>query len=36
MPRIGMRGGQNAVEYLNKGLEVHGIDSSEELLKNRS
>jgi ubiquinone/menaquinone biosynthesis C-methylase UbiE len=30
---LGCGGGQNAVEYLNKGLEVHGIDSSEELLK---
>jgi 2-polyprenyl-3-methyl-5-hydroxy-6-metoxy-1,4-benzoquinol methylase len=30
---LGCGGGQNAIEYANKGLEVHGIDSSEELLK---
>jgi len=31
---LGCGGGQNAVKYAALGLHVHGIDSSEELLKN--
>ena len=30
---LGTGGGQNAVEYAKLGLKVHGIDSSDELLK---
>ena len=31
---LGTGGGQNALKYSEMGLNVHGIDSSEELLKN--
>ena len=30
---LGCGGGQNAIKYVDLGLNVHGIDSSEELLK---
>ena len=30
---LGTGGGQNAVKYAEMGLYVHGVDSSEELLK---
>lgn len=30
---LGTGGGQNAVKYADLGLQVHGVDSSEELLK---
>ena len=30
---LGCGGGQNAIEYVDLGLKVHGVDSSDELLK---
>ena len=30
---LGCGGGQNAIKYAELGFEVHGVDSSEELLK---